>query len=36
VSALVAWLRANKATSLTTPRERVVDKIRRGTLFKWS
>jgi hypothetical protein len=33
---LVTWLKANKATALGTPRDRLIDKFKRGTLFKWN
>jgi hypothetical protein len=36
VSALVAWLTANKPAAFSAPKQRVMDKIRGGTLFKWS
>lgn len=36
VDELVTWLEANRPTSLTDPKDSVVDKIKSGSLFKWS
>jgi hypothetical protein len=33
---LVTWLKANRPTSLTDPKDSVVEKIKSRTLFKWS